>query len=93
MERLSLEADPAWHGMQKLNLRLSGLPASGVLQLEVMRGGYMSGPKVLTLPACCCRAASGRELSGSVVYRLLPCGGHVRLLICMHVCVCLHTLV
>lgn len=49
VERLSLEADPAWHGMQKLNLRLSGLPASGVLQLEVMRGGYMSGPKAALL--------------------------------------------
>ncbi|KAL4859578.1 Teosinte glume architecture 1 [Chlorella vulgaris] len=49
VERLSLEADPAWRGMQKLSLRLSGLPASGVLQLEVMRGGYMSGSKATLL--------------------------------------------
>jgi hypothetical protein len=46
VERLSLEQDPAWDGLQKLNLRLAGLPAGGALQLEVMRGAYLSGAKV-----------------------------------------------
>ena len=32
--------------LQRLDLRLTGVSAAGALQLEVMRGGYISGSKV-----------------------------------------------
>lgn len=32
--------------LQRLDLRLTGVAAAGALQLEVMRGGYISGSKV-----------------------------------------------
>ena len=46
VERLGLEADPAWQGMQRLDLRLAGVREAGAVQVEVMRGGYISASKV-----------------------------------------------
>ena len=48
VERLELVADPAWNGMQRLDIRLSSLFGAGAVQLEMMRGGYISGSKVHT---------------------------------------------
>lgn len=68
VERLRLEADPAWAGMQRLDLRVAGAWAPGALQLEVMRGGYISGSKVRVC-SCCARcavhAASGHATSSA----------------------------
>ena len=43
---MGLEADPAWQGLQRLDLRLTGVREAGAVQVEVMRGGYISGSKV-----------------------------------------------
>lgn len=58
---MRLEADPAWNGMQRLDLRLVGVEGPGAVQLEVMRGGYISGSKV----GCWRRRGGGVARSGS----------------------------
>lgn len=62
VERARLEADPAWRGMQRLDLRLTGVAAAGALQLEVMRGGYISGSKAMLVTGDRLLAAEVRTL-------------------------------
>ncbi|PRW58718.1 copper responsive regulator 1 isoform A [Chlorella sorokiniana] len=62
VERAGLEADPAWRGMQRLDLRLTGVASAGALQLEVMRGGYISGSKAMLVTGDRLLAAEVRTL-------------------------------
>ena len=57
-ELLSLDAEPAWGGLQRLVLRVRGAPA-GPLTLEVMRGGFVSASKTVLVSA---DAALAREV-------------------------------
>ncbi|KAL4430673.1 hypothetical protein ABPG75_005929 [Micractinium tetrahymenae] len=81
VERVRLEADPAWNGMQRLDLRLTGVAGPGAVQLEVMRGGYISGSKAMLLTsdlqlAAELRALEAEEAPGDVdtlLFQLANC--------------------
>ncbi|KAL4432422.1 hypothetical protein ABPG77_001721 [Micractinium sp. CCAP 211/92] len=81
VERVRLEADPAWNGMQRLDLRLAGASSPGAVQIEVMRGGYISGSKAMLLTpdrqlAAEVRALEAEEAPGDVdtlLFQLANC--------------------
>ena len=58
---MSLDADPTWGGLQRLVLRVSGA-AAGALQLEVMRGGFVSASKTLLVSSDAALAGEVRAM-------------------------------
>lgn len=63
---MPLTPAPCLPCLQRLDLRLTGVASAGALQLEVMRGGYISGSKVGG-PLCCLPARM--QHCGSAQYK------------------------
>jgi hypothetical protein len=49
VEITGLTAEPAWGGLQRLDVRVSGPLGPGSLQVEVMRGCYASGARTIVV--------------------------------------------